>query len=132
MTLTTRRTALAGAAALAFAPVAALARPAAPASPIKALWGEARALEAALAAHSGAIETAAEARGIPGWMTMAGPANELGEARYGKLVAILNAEPQDARDLAIMAEASRHRDIVEGPRGWAAARLAEATLALAA
>ncbi len=131
MTTTTRRAALAGAAAFAVAPVAALAK-AAPASPIKALWGEARALEAALAPHSGAIAASKAQRGLPGWMTMQGPAYELGEARYGRLVAILNAEPKDAQDLAIMAQVSRDPDMVEGPLGWASARVAEAAMTLAA
>jgi hypothetical protein len=128
-TTTTRRTTLAAAAALAFGSATG-AKAAANASPIKSLWGEARAIDRAMGAHAQAIATAADARGIPGWMVLDGPANALGEARYGKLVSILNAAPADSQDLAIMAHASQDRDIVNGPRAWAGERLAQAAIGL--
>jgi hypothetical protein len=130
MTTTTRRTAITAAAAFAVGAGSTTAKAATLASPIKSLWGEARVLDRALSAHADAVATASEARGIPGWMVLDGPANRLGEARYGKLVSILNAAPSDAQDLVIMAQASQDRDIVNGPRGWAGERLANATIGL--
>ncbi len=129
MTTTTRRTAITAAAAFAVGAGSTSAKAAA-ASPIKSLWGEARVLDRALAAHADAVATASEARGIPGWMVLDGPANKLGEARYGKLISILNAAPADAQDLVIMAQASLDRDIVNGPRTWAGERLANAAIGL--
>jgi hypothetical protein len=127
----TRRAALAGVAAAITAPVAAAGSALAARSadtPIRALWREIEGLDRKLSIHASEIASAGEARGLPGWMLLQGEANRLGEARYGKLIAILNARPVDARDLAIVAKASQDADIVAGPRGWAGSRLAIAAL----
>jgi hypothetical protein len=127
----TRRVALAGFAAAIVAPVA-LAGPALAArsgdTPIRSLWRQIEGLDLKLLTHASEIANAGEARGLPGWMLLQGEANRLGEERYGKLVAILNARPLDARDLAIVAKASQDADILAGPRGWASQRLALAAL----
>jgi hypothetical protein len=125
----TRRAALAAMAAAVAAPAAIAATPARGESAIEALWREVEALDRQLAVHAADIEAARQARGIPGWMVLTGDAYRLGEERYGKLVAILNAKPSGARDLAIMAKASLDADMADGPRGWAGLRLAHAALA---
>jgi hypothetical protein len=127
----TRRAALAGVAAVIAAPVATAgsalaARPAD--TPVRSLWRQIEGLDRKLSIHASEIASAGEARGLPGWMLLQGEANRLGEERYGKLVAILNARPLDARDLAIVAKASQDADILAGPRGWAGSRLAIAAL----
>jgi hypothetical protein len=127
----TRRAALAGVVAAIAAPVAtagsALAGRAAD-TPIRSLWRQIEGLDRKLLIHASEIASAGEARGLPGWMLLQGEANRLGEERYGKLIAILNAKPLDAGDLAIIAKASQDADIVAGPRGWAGSRLAVAAL----
>jgi hypothetical protein len=126
----TRRAALTGVAAAIAAPIATASSVLAARSdtPIRSLWRQIEALDRKLIVHASEIASAGEARGLPGWMLLQGEANHLGEERYGKLVAILNARPLDARDLAIVAKASQDADIVAGPRGWAGSRLAIAAL----
>jgi hypothetical protein len=127
----TRRILVAGTAALAAAPAVA----AAPATtPIAQLWSEAQALGSRLAAHRSAIAAAAlrSQDGVPGWMRLGGEANRIAEARYQKLVAILNETPRHRGDLAILAKVSQDTDISAGARAWAAERLAAATLTLSA
>jgi len=125
-----RRTLVTGATLAAAAPVLA-ASPATGTTPIAKLWAEAQTLRSQLAAHRGAIATAAEG-GIPGWMRLSGEANRIAEARYGKLVAILNAKAENAGDLAILAKVSQDDDMLAGPRAWASERLAMAATQLAA
>lgn len=112
-----------------------LAAPAIAATPetttIGRFWAEAETLRAKLTRHRGEIARAAQG-GIPGWMRLSGEVNGIAEARYGKLIAILNAKPEKASDLAIIAKVSQDSDILEGGRAWAAERLAQASLALAA
>jgi hypothetical protein len=126
----TRRAALAGVVAAFAAPVATAgsALGARVDTPIRSLWRQIEGLDRKLIVHASEIASAGEARGLPGWMLLQGEANRLGEERYGKLVAILDARPVDARDLAIVAKVSQDADIVAGPRGWAGARLAIAAL----
>lgn len=128
-----RRVMLAGATLAAAAPALA-ASPAAPAAKtaIGKLWAEAEALKLQLLAHRGAIAEAAAKGGIPGWMRLGGEANRIAEARYGKLVAILNSDARDSGDLAILGKVSQDGDILNGARAWASERLAAATLRLAA
>jgi hypothetical protein len=130
--LATRRAALAGVVAAMAAPVATAgsALAARADTPVRVLWRQIEGLDRKLIVHASEIASAGEARGLPGWMLLQGEANRLGEERYGKLVAILNAKPLDARDLAIVAKASQDADIVAGPRGWAGSRLAIAALAV--
>lgn len=101
-------------------------------TPIARLWAEAETLKTRLAGHRAAIAEASQAGGIPGWMRLSGEANTLAEARYSKLVAILRTEARTRGDVAILARVSRDEDILAGPRAWAAERLAEASLTLAA
>lgn len=128
-----RRLLLAGSAAAVAAPAMA-ASPAVPAgtTAIGKLWAEAETLKLQLVAHRGAIADAAAIGGIPGWMRLGGEANRIAEARYGKLVAILNAPAKTVGDLAILGKVTQDQDILNGARGWASERLASATLALAA
>lgn len=137
MTMTTktlsRRLLLAGATAAVAAPAMAAA-PAVPAgtTAIGKLWAEAETLKLQLVAHRGAIAEAAANGGIPGWMRLGGEANRIAEARYGKLVAILNTPAKTTGDLAILGKVTQDQDILNGARGWASERLASATLSLAA
>jgi hypothetical protein len=124
-TTVTRRTAFAGAAALAAAPALASTRQT---TPISRLWAEAERLNGSLAAHRAAIAEAAANGGISGWMRLGGEANRIGSARYERLVAILNAEAETPADLAIIAQVSRDEDILAGPRSFAADKLAHATV----
>jgi hypothetical protein len=123
-TTLTRRTAFAGAAALAIVPAAAMAS----ATPIARLWAEAESLNGQLAAHRAAIAQAAANGGISGWMRLGGDANRLGAARYERMVAILNAQPTSEADLATMARVVQDDEFRNGARGFAADRLAEATV----
>jgi hypothetical protein len=127
----TRRMIVAGTAA--FAAVPAIASTPAP-TPIATLWSEAQALGSQLAAHRSAIAAAAlrTRDGVPGWMRLGGEANRIAEARYQKLVAILNETPRHRGDLAILARVSQDSDISAGARAWASERLAAATLTLSA
>lgn len=135
MTLTnktlSRRTLVAGV-TLAAVPALAAAPVATGTTPIAKLWSEAQTLASELAAHRGAIATAASTGGIPGWMRLGGEANRIAEARYAKLVAILNTPAKTAGDLAILGKVSQDDDILNGARAWASERLASATIALAA
>lgn len=126
-----RRVVLAAATAAAAVPAMA-ASPAAPATPIARLWSEAEGLKLALIRHRGAIAEAAATGGIPGWMRLGGEANRLAEARYGKLIAILNAKAEQPGDLAILAKVAKDDDILAGPRAWASERLAAAATTMAA
>ncbi|KAF0230986.1 MAG: hypothetical protein FD175_855 [Beijerinckiaceae bacterium] len=135
MTLTnktlSRRTLVAGV-TLAAVPALAAAPVATGTTPIARLWTEAQTLAADLATHRGAIAAAASNGGIPGWMRLGGEANRIAEARYAKLVAILNTPAKTAGDLAILGKVSQDDDILNGARAWASERLASATVALAA
>jgi hypothetical protein len=131
MTMKTSRRALLGAtAALAAAPAAALATPAPAATSIAALWDEVVDLTIRMGAHGPAIAAADRGDSVPGWMRLSGEANDLGNARYDRLVAILKTKPADADDLSIVARAAGHRDIVSGPSAFAAGRLADAAMSL--
>ena len=101
-------------------------------TPIARLWAEAEALRAELGAHRAAIAAAAANGGIPGWMRLGGAANRVGEARYARLVAILNTRAETAGDLAILGKVAMDEDVLSGARSWAAERLASASIALAA
>lgn len=129
-TNTTRRALLGATAALAVAPAAALAAPAGTSGTISALWNEVTDLTIRMAAHGTAIAGAERGDSVPGWMRLSGEVNDLGNARYDRLVAILKAKPTTVDDLAIVARAAGHRDIVSGPSAFAAGRLAEAALSL--
>ncbi len=98
------------------------------ATTIGRLWAEAEELRHHLDGHRAAIADAAQAGGISGWMRLGGEANRIGEARYGKLVAVLKAEPEAASDLALMGRAALEDDIRSGAFGWAGERLAHATV----
>lgn len=131
-TLVSRRTLVAGAAVTGASLIAGAPAFAAGTTPIARLWAEAETLRGQLAAHRNAIAASAANGGIPGWMRLGGEANAIAEARYGKLIAILNAPPKTAQDLAIIAKVTQDSDITEGGRAWASARLAEAAASLAA
>lgn len=124
----TRRGLVAAAAALTAAPAAIVSAQASqPANTvISTLWADAEALRLKLEAHRGAIAQAAESGGISGWMRLGGEANALGEQRYGKLVAIMKAEPEAHGDLAIMAEVMLDDDFRRGAFNWAGEQLARA------
>lgn len=117
---------IAGATTLAGAPTLAAE------TPITKLWAEAEALGVKLGTHREAIAAAAAEGGIPGWMRLGGEANAIAEARYTKLIAILNAPAKTAGDLAIIGKVTRDGDITEGARAWAGECLASAALSLAA
>jgi hypothetical protein len=128
-----RRLLLAGAtAAIAGPALAAASALPAGTTTIGKLWAEAETLKLQLVAHRGAIAEAAANGGIPGWMRLGGEANRIAEARYGKLVAILNTPAKTTDDLAILGKVTQDQDILNGARGWASERLASATLSLAA
>ena len=131
-TSVSRRMLVAGAALTGATLIAGVPAFAAGTTPIAKLWAEAEALRGRLAAHRDAIAASAANGGIPGWMRLGGEANAIAEARYGKLIAILNAQPKTAQDLAIIAKVTQDSDITEGGRAWASARLAEAAASLAA
>lgn len=101
-------------------------------TPISKLWAEAQSLASELASHRAAISEAASMGGIPGWMRLGGEANRIAEARYGKLVAILNTPAMTAGDLAILGKVSMDDDIANGARAWASERLASAAMSIAA
>ncbi|MCA0423399.1 MAG: hypothetical protein LCH61_08760 [Proteobacteria bacterium] len=141
---TTRRTLLGATAALAAAPVSAIAVAAPSATPapaaaapatsgtIRALWDEVIDLSIRLSSHAPALTAADRGTGLPGWMYVSGEANDLGNARYDRLVAILKAQPASADDVAIMARAATHADITSGPATFAGQRVAMAAMTLAA
>lgn len=120
--------------ALAAAPVSTptLAASSTDVTAIAKLWAEAQTLASELSAHRSAIAEAASTGGIPGWMRLGGEANRIAEARYGKLVAILNTPAKNTGDLAIIGKVSQDGDILNGARAWASERLASASIALAA
>jgi hypothetical protein len=122
-----RRTAFAGAAALSLVPAIAAAKSGETA--IGKLWSEAEALSAKLSAYSAEIAESAANGGISGWMRLAGEANTLGGERYGKLMAILHTAPESDADLAVMAKVVLDDEIVNGAKGYAADRFAQATIA---
>ncbi|HRK24015.1 MAG TPA: hypothetical protein PLQ11_03575 [Beijerinckiaceae bacterium] len=140
--MTTTRRALLGATAAFAAVPAAFAAPsalssmtapsaaAAGASEIRHLWDEVIDLSIRLGGHPTPL--VAQETGLPGWMYVSGEANELGNARYDRLVKILHATPRSNEDLAIIARAANHCDIQTGPRTYAAARLADAAMTMAA
>lgn len=135
---TTRRTLLGAAVAVAAVPAAFAAPSAAtpmatvvPAAPVasgsvRALWDEVVNLTIRMGAHADALGKANPATGLPGWMYVSGEANDLGNARYDALVAILKAAPASAEDLDIMTRAASHCDIVQGPVSFANQRVAMA------
>lgn len=139
-----RRAILGATAAIAAAPVAGVAAVPAPAKfatpaaaaaakgSVRALWDEVIDLSIRMNGH--AYETAIVDRGtgLPGWMYVEGEANALGNRRYDALMAILHARPESAEDIAIIARAATHGDIASGPKSFAAARLADAAMTLAA
>lgn len=133
---TTRRALLGAAAALASAPAVAIAAQgksiASGSATIAAHWNDVMDLTVRLGAHNAAISAAERPNGVSGWMYLDGEANALGNARYNKLVAIIHSKPANAEDLGIMARAAMHRDILDGPKSYAASRLADAALSLQA
>ncbi len=125
----TRRALVATAGALAVVPaMAAVPHAASSVTTIGRLWSEAQTLRTALDAHRDAISAAAQNGGISGWMRLGGEANIIGEARYGKLVAILKTKPEAAGDLAIMGQVTLEDDMRSGSFGWAGEQLARATV----
>ena len=135
-----RRVLVAGSAALVAAPLtlagsAFAASPSAQTTtPIAKLWAEAQTLGSQLTSFRSSIAEAATRAGdgVPGWMRLGGQANAIAEARYGKLVAILNTPAKTAGDLAIIGKVSIDSDITSGARAWASERLAAASIQLAA
>jgi hypothetical protein len=125
----TRRMAVAGAAAAVAAPALAAAPKGQTA--IGTLWAEAETLKRQLEQHRAVIAAKAAEGGIAGWMRLGGDANRIGEARYGRLMAILNTVPASQGDLAIMARVVQDEDIQKGAKGFAADRLASAVIATA-
>jgi hypothetical protein len=145
MTFTTSRRAMLGAAAaFAAAPAAALAS-ASPATPagldaaapaatgaVRALWDQVIDLSIRMNAHVHEIATADRGTGLPGWMYVQGEANALGNARYEALIEILKSTPASAEDIAIIARAATHHDILDGPKSFAHQQLAMAAMTLQA
>lgn len=137
-----RRAILGATAAFAAAPATSFAAPAAPIAPklaatvekrsIRALWDQVIDLSIRMNGHVHEAATADRGTGLPGWMYVQGEANELGNKRYDALVAILNAKPETAEDVSIIARAATHGDIQAGPQSFATARLASAAMSLAA
>ena len=125
-----RRTLVTGLSVVATVPTLAVASAKA-VTPIGKLWGEAEVLRGQLSAHRAEIEKAA-IDGVPGWMRLGTEANRIAEARYGKLIEILNAPARNLDDLKIIGQVSMDTDILNGARSWAAERFASAALALAA
>ena len=144
MTFTTSRRAMLGAtAAFAAAPAAAFAAtsPATPASidaapaatgAVRALWDQVIDLSIRMNAHVHEIAAADRGTGLPGWMYVQGEANALGNARYDALIEILKSTPTSAEDIAIIARAATHHDILDGPKGFAHQQLAMAAMTLQA
>jgi hypothetical protein len=122
----TRRTAFAGAAALAVVPAVAFAK--APETTIGKLWSDAEAINSKIAAYRAEITAAAQNGGISGWMRLGGEANTLGGLRYSRLMAILHAKPESQADLAIMANVVLDSEIQNGAKSYAAERFAQATV----
>ena len=60
--------------------------------------------------------------GLPGWMHVAGKANELGNRRYHLLVRVLISQPKSQDDLALIAKAVNDTDMQNGPKSWAHAQ----------
>ncbi len=125
-----RRTAFAGAAALALAPVGASACYSSEIALHSAMVAH---YERKLATHRAAIDAAEALHGgaAPGWMYLPGETHALGEQRYASLITILKETPEDQRELNLMRRAAAHPDIRRGPRAWADFRVAEAEKALA-
>ena len=140
---TSRRAMLGAAAALAAAPAAALAS-ASPAMPaalgsapaaagtVRALWDKVIDLSIRMNAHAQDIAAADRGTGLPGWMYVPGEANALGNARYEALIEILKSTPASAEDIAIIARAATHHDILDGPKSFAHQQLAMAAMTLQA
>lgn len=119
---TTRRTMIAGVAALASVPAVA-GTPAE--TPVSRLWAEAESLKARL----GPLVAVAEGDSVPRWMREKGEANVIGNRRYETLVTLLNQDARSSGDLGLMARTTAESEIVNGPRAWAHERLAAATQA---
>lgn len=141
---TSRRAMLGAAAALAAAPAAALASaspavmpaaletaPAA-AGAVRALWDKVIDLSIRMNAHAQDIAAADRGTGLPGWMYVPGEANALGNARYEALIEILKSTPASSEDIAIIARAATHHDILDGPKSFAHQQLAMAAMTLQA
>lgn len=128
----TRRGVAAVIGAAAAAPAVSLAAAGRQPTAMARLWSEAEVLRVELDAHRDAITAAQNDGGVPGWMRLGQEANRLGEARYGKLVAILNGTPAAASDLTIMAQAALDDDIRYGGVTWAGEQLARATISFSA
>lgn len=120
-----------GATAPASAPVAAAAAPVL-SGDIRRLWDEVIDLSIRMNAHAQETASVERGTGLPGWMYVSGEANDLGNARYDRLVAILKAEPTTSEDVAIIARAATHADIAAGPASFAGQRLAMAAMTMAA
>lgn len=127
-----RRALVTGVTLAAAAPAFAATSAATGTTPIAKLWTEAQSLGSQLATHRSAITAAAGKGGIPGWMRLGGEANRIAEARYGKLIQILNTPAKTTGDLAILGKVSQDEDILSGARTWASERLASAATSLAA
>jgi hypothetical protein len=125
----TRRMAVAGAAVAVATPALAVASKSP--TPIGKLWREAEVLKSQLDTHRAVIAAKASEGGIAGWMRLGGDANSIGEARYARLMAILNTAPTNQGDVAIMARVVQDEDIQQGAKGFAADRLASAVIATA-
>ena len=126
---TTRRTLLAGGAALAAVPLLAAVPALASATvsgqsgtPIGTLWTQAEGLAAQMHVHGDAIAATSARTGLPGWMHFRGEVNALGNKRYETLVRILNAKAATLDDLSIQARAIGDSDIQLGPKSWAHAQ----------
>ncbi len=125
----TRRGLVATAAMLTATPAALAATAPSPASTaIGVLWAEAETIRLKLVAHRSAIAETAESGGISGWMRLGGEANQLGEERHARLVAIMKTEPTAPEDLAIMAEVTLDDDFRRGAFTWAGEQLALAII----
>lgn len=123
---TTRRTMIAGVAALASVPVSGAALAATRGeTAVARLWGEAESLKARL----GTLVNVAAGDTVPGWMREKGEASVIGNRRYETLVTLLNQDAKTAGDLGLMARTTAESEIVNGPRQWAHERLAAATQA---
>ena len=126
---TTRRTLLAGGAALAAVPLMAAVPAMASAtvsgqtaSAIGKLWVEAESLAAQMHVHGDGIAATSARTGLPGWMHFRGEVNALGNKRYETLVRILNAKAATLDDLSIQAKATSDADMQLGPKSWAHAQ----------
>jgi|GEM_PF-6724547 len=103
-------------------------------TPVARLWARAESLKAELGPHKDAILSAERARkgGATGWMYLDGEAYNLSNQRYDALVELLNQKPKNSRDLALMERAARDHEMLNGPKRWALAQVAAASMALAA